>query len=146
MSEVNGDHQDVGKGKKTKGLLTAADLLKKQVLAIEKVELSEGHVFVRELYGAERDAFEQSLLTDEFDADGMPVRRANSENYRAKLAISVICDENRTPLLTPDDAEALGEAMGMRDLEKIINVAQKLNRISDEDRKRLEKKSGKTGK
>ncbi len=126
-----------------KKMLTPEQMLSKQKLRVERVDLSEGYVYVRELYGNERDAFEGSLMEEDPETG---IRRTSVENFRAKFAVSVLCNEKGENMFTDAQAEQLGDSMGVYDLEKIINVAQRLNSMSQEDRRKLEKKLEKTRK
>jgi len=134
--------------KKTSGLLNRDQLLQKRSLKIERVELEDGnHVFVRQMTGRERDIFEQSIFSiDATDQSNVKVEQKR-EDFRAKLAVVTICDEQGDLLLKRDDYDLLSQSMGARDLEEIVNVAQKLNKITKEDKEGVIKNSeaGKTG-
>jgi hypothetical protein len=125
------------------GQLDRSKLLQKEVLQIEKVELGEDEfVYVRQMTGHERDTFEQSLIKEKKDSKGTITGydRATSD-FRAKLAVVTICDENGNLLLQPGDYPALSANMSAKTLEKIINTAQKLNSITEEDKENLVKNS-----
>jgi hypothetical protein len=122
------------------GLLNRDLLLKKQDLAIEQVDLgNEEFVFVREMTGHERDIFEQSLVKENKNVKGGIEK--SLEDFRGKLAVCTVCDGGGKLLLSPSDAALLSKNMGAKKLEKIINVAQKLNLISEEDKEALVKNS-----
>lgn len=111
-------------------LLTRTDLLKKQKLRMEKVELGEeGYVYVREMTGSERDAFEQSLI--QINEKGEVIR--NFEDFRAKLAVYCVCDENGNLIFKPEDYKVLSQNIKASWLNKIVEVAQRLNAITDRD-------------
>lgn len=119
-------------------LLDRKKLLQKQELRIEKVNLTQDDfVFVREMTARERDRFEQSLMTE--DNKGDYVR--SLDDFRAKLAVHTVCDENGNSILTPNDYPLLSKNMRAKDLEKIINKAQEMNRISESDKEELVKNS-----
>jgi hypothetical protein len=125
------------------GQLDRSKLLQKEVLQIEKVELGEdGFIYVRQMTGHERDTFEQSLIKEKKDSKGTITGydRATSD-FRAKLAVVTICDEQGILLLQPGDYPALSANMSAKTLEKIINTAQKLNSITEEDKENLVKNS-----
>lgn len=123
------------------GLLTKDKLLAKSVLSIEKVELGEGsYVFVREMTGRERDAFE-GLILKEVTVDGKTEYSRKMEDFRAKLSVATVCDEKGELLLGMDDYETLSMNMAASKLEKIVNVAQRLNKITEEDKDALVKNS-----
>ena len=127
---------------KTTDLLTREALLKKQELKVEQLDFEDGeYIFVREMTGRERDIFERSIY--EFDKDNKPVNRL--EDFRAKLAVCTICDEEGNLLLKPTDVQALSNNMGARKLELIVDKAQELNKISQKDKDGLTKNSGAGG-
>lgn len=124
------------------GLLGREDLLKKQTLKIEKVDLGDGDfVYVREMYAIDKDKWEQSMFTTVKGANGKTEIKQNTENFRTKLAVNTICDENGTLTFQPNDYLALSKSMGSHRLEIIANAAQKLNFITEEDKEELTKNS-----
>lgn len=123
-------------------LLSRELLLKKDVLKIEKVELGDGDfVYVRQMTGRERDRFERSLLREVTDKKGNTTYKQQLEDFRAKLVVGVICDETGKNLLQPGDYNALSENMSAAKLEAIVNKAQELNKITEEDKENLIKNS-----
>jgi Fe2+ transport system protein B len=124
-------------------ILNRENLLKKEKLEIEQVDLgNDEHVFVRQMTGRERDRFEQSLLKEIKDNKGDVVSYDRSlEDFRAKLAVVTLCDEEGKSLLRPEDYTILSQNMSAKRLEAIVNVAQRLNKISDDDKKALVKNS-----
>lgn len=131
------------------GLLTKEQLLKKEELEIKKVVLDEEYgdfVYVREMTGRERDQYEQSLMSAGKDEDGNPVVNQTLEDFRAKLAVNVICDKEGNLLLEPKDYKMLSANMSAYKLDKIATVAQNMNNITKKDREDLVKnlKSGPT--
>jgi hypothetical protein len=123
-------------------LLDRTKLLAKETLEIEKVDLGEGNiVFVRQMTGRERDRFEASLLRKNTDKKGNTTFEQSTEDYRAKLAVQTLCDKEGNPLLQPEDAPILSQHMSAARLEKIINVAQRLNVIAEVDKENLIKNS-----
>lgn len=123
-------------------LLNREALLVKEALEIKKVEFADGnYVYVRQMTGRERDTFEQSLLKKVRDKKGTVVSYEQStEDFRAKLAVSTVCDEEGNLLLAFGDYALLSVNMSARKLETIVNVAQALNNISEEDKEALVKK------
>jgi hypothetical protein len=118
-------------------------LLAKQDFKIVKVEFEDGNfVHVREMSGHERDTFEQSLIKKVKDKKGTVVSYEQAtDDFRAKLAVCTICDETGALILTPIDVSILSNNMGAKKLETIINEAQKLNKISEEDKEEIIKNS-----
>lgn len=124
-------------------LLNRANLLKKEPVKVVKVDLGEEEfVYVRQMSGRERDTFEQSLLKETKDKNGTVTGYDRSlVDFRAKLAVLTICDEEGTAILQPNDYETLSINMSARRLEKIVNEAQKLNAVTDDDKEALVKNS-----
>lgn len=119
-------------------LLNKDQLLKKDNLEIEKVSFDDGnYVFVRQMTGHERDGWEHTLLTKTRDKKGKISYEQNIEDFRAKLAVYTVCDDQGNLLLGKSDYKQLSENISAYKLEQIINVAQRLNKISDEDRENL---------
>jgi len=117
--------------------LTKESLLQADELAIEKVELSRGHVFVREMNALEKSVWERSLLKE------VPILGAKKgqpqsemvptmENYRAKLAVSTVCDKDGTLLFTMRDVPLLSKSMSAANMEVIADKASELNKITPE--------------
>ena len=125
------------------GLLTREGLLAKEKLQIKKVDLGNGnYVFVRQMTGHERDNFEQSLVVEIKDKKGVTQGFDKSlEDFRAKLAVCTVCDEEGNTILQPKDYSQLSRNMSAAKLELIMNEAQALNRISAEDKEELVKNS-----
>ena len=124
-------------------LLSRKRLLEKEELTIVKVEFENGdYVFVRQMTGHERDTFEQSLLKKNRDAKGVITGYEQAtEDFRAKLAVVTLCDEKGNLLLQQGDYLLLSKSMSAKKLEKIINEAQKLNAITEEDKENILKNS-----
>ena len=123
-------------------VLTREGLLVKEELTTQKVELGKDIcVYVRQMTGRERDRFEQSLFKEAKDAKGNVELVRSLEDFRAKLAVNTVCDEKGENLLQPGDVVTLSKHMSAAKLELIINAAQKLNRISQEDKENLVKNS-----
>ena len=124
------------------GLLERNELLKKEDLEIVKVPLGgEDFVFVRQMTGRERDRFEQSLVREVKDTRGRIDYERAMGDFRAKLAVNVVCDENGKNIFQPEDVATLSKNISAVRLELIVNVAQRLNAISEEDKEELVKNS-----
>jgi len=122
-----------------KTVLTKEALLKKQELEIVEVDLgNEECVYVRQMTGHERDQFEQSMRKEIRDKNGVITNYEMAlADFRAKLAVSTVCDDKGILLLTKNDYMVLSNNMSAQRLETIINVAQKLNAITQEDKEGL---------
>lgn len=124
------------------GLLNKERLLTKSTLGIEKVHLTDkDYVFVREMTGRERDHFEK-LILEAVEKDGVTTYERKFEDFRAKLATMTACDEKGELLLGMDDVETLSTSMPASQLEKIVNVAQRLNKMETGAKETLSKNLG----
>jgi len=124
------------------GELTRKDLLKRQELEIRKVDLgNDEFVFVREMSGRQRDAFEQSMMVEVDDGKGGSKFKQSLSDFRAKLVVNTACDSKGKPLFELSDMETLSVNMGASRLDKIADAAKELNRISDADQKAMVKNS-----
>ena len=124
------------------GLLTKQELLKKELLEVKKVDLGKGEfVFVRQMTAYERDKFEQSLRKEVKNSKGETNFELSLENFRAKLAVCTVSDEQGNLIFTYDDYSTLSKNMSASRMEKIVNVAQKFNAITEEDKETLLKNS-----
>ena len=108
-------------------ILAAADLPREMVTVPEW----GGMVYVRTMTGGERDAWELSLTDGE---------KRNLSNVRARLAVLVMVDEFGARLFRDDQADALGEKSAAA-LDRIFDVAIRLNKLSQQDVEDLEKNS-----
>lgn len=116
------------------GALNRAAILAAHDIRTERVEVPDwgGHVFVRTMTGTERDAFEAVMLRTR----GEDIER-NLENFRARLLTYCLVDEAGAPVfMAEDDAKALGEK-AIPALQKLFNVATRLNAMTEQDVKEL---------
>ena len=126
-----------------KNLLNREKLLAKEELEVVQVDLGKDEfVYVRQMTGRERDRFEQSLRREIKNKAGMVDGFEMVLNdFRAKLAVVTLCNEKGELLLKPTDYPLLSENMSAARLEKIVNEAQRLNAITEEDKEALVKNS-----
>jgi hypothetical protein len=124
-------------------LLSREVLLSKEVLKIEKVDLGDDDfVYVTQMTGRERDNFEQSLIKKIRDKKGSVTGFEQvTEDFRAKLAVCTVCDDNGVLIFQSNDWSTLSQNISAARLEKIVNAAQKLNAITEEDKENLVKNS-----
>jgi len=123
-------------------LLNREALLVKEKLEVVRVDLDKDeYVFVRQMTGHERDHWEQSLIKRTVGAKGKVSYDQSLEDFRAKLVVNTICDEQGNLILKPGDYPVLSQNMSAARLEKIVNESQKLNAISEEDKEELVKNS-----
>lgn len=107
-------------------VLGRAAILAAQDLKREVVSVPEwgGDVIITTMTGAQRDAWEQSLVAK---GRGEP----DISNVRAKLVVCCAVDEAGALLFSSEDAEALGAKSGAA-LERCAQAAQRLNMLTDD--------------
>lgn len=117
----------------SKKVLTRTAILNVSDLLVEEVEVPEwgGVVYVRGLTGAERDAYEQELITWVGTGKNQTAR-ANMSNARAKLAARAICDENGERLFSDGDIKALSAKSAVA-LQRVFDLAMRLSGMSEDD-------------
>lgn len=127
--------------------LTRESLLEeKDVLAIQRVELSRGHVFVREMTASEKSIWERSLMKEVpilGARKGQPQTefKTTLEDYRAKLAACTVCDSEGKLLFTMRDVKLLSNQLSASNMEAIADAASHLNKITQEDQDEMVKNS-----
>lgn len=116
-------------------LLTKDAILKASDSKIQKLDVPEwgGHIFLKNMTGSERDQFE----AETYVTKGKNVE-FNRENFRARLLVRCICDEQGEPMFTKKDIDALGKKSA-KALDRCFAAAQKLNGLSAEDVEELTK-------
>ncbi len=109
--------------------LSRDEILSINDLPTEEVYVDEwkAWVRVRALTGAERDAFEQSVV----ETRGKSTRM-NLRNIRAKLVALTVVDEDGKRVFTDEDAELLGRKSAAA-LNRVFEVAQRLSGLRPED-------------
>jgi hypothetical protein len=119
-----------------KKALTRNTILDKKALQTARVEVPEwgGHVIVRELTGAERDAWEGAFL----DPDTQELRGDFMVNARARLVALSVIDEDGARVFTEEDAEQLGALSGAA-LDRVFQKASRMSGLSKADLAELEK-------
>lgn len=120
-------------------ILSREDILTAQDLVTEGVEVPEwgGSVFIRTLTGTERNTWELEAVPNANRGDYQSMELLN---LREKLLVKVIVDEEGKRLFTDKDIKALGEKSAAA-LDRLFEVAQRLNRLSARDVEELEKNS-----
>ncbi len=100
-------------------ILSAVDLKKELV----KVPGWGGEVYISMMTGEARDAWEQGLVGG---------KGANLDNIRARLVAFTAVDDQGKRLFSNEDAIALGQKSATA-LERCVKVAQKLNRLTEQE-------------
>lgn len=96
----------------------------------DKLNIPElgGEVYVRGMSGKERDDFEESLRIRK----GRKAGQSDLKNFRARLAVKVIVNEQGERTLTDEDASIFGQ-MPAGVLDRIISRCTELSGMSDEE-------------
>lgn len=117
--------------------LTREAILSANDLPTQLVHVPEwgGDVLIRSMTGAQRDEYEQQCLATR-GADNA----INMRNLRARLVVFCAADADGNPIFGPGDVEALG-AKSAAALDRLFDVAQRLNRMSGKDIDELGKSS-----
>jgi hypothetical protein len=113
------------------GLLTREQILAADDIKKEPVRVPEwgGEVLIAAMNGAARDAWEQSLITEE---------KLRLENIAARLVAHCAVDENGARLFTDADIVALGKKSS-KALARCVKAAQRLNGLTGADLEELAK-------
>jgi hypothetical protein len=106
--------------------ILAVNDLKKELV---KVPEWGGEVYISAMTGSSRDAWEQALVSGKGN---------NLANIRAKLVAFTAVGEDNKRIFTDADIEALGNKSGAA-LDRCVKVAQKLNRLTEDDLEELTK-------
>ena len=138
VTKAENQSQSQNQGQSANGLLSKEAILKARELATEDVDIKElgGKVRVREMTGAQRDAWEGSNIKGR----GKNMT-ANLVNARARLVAYSVIDNSGQLLFNPDDPAEINRIgqLSCRALDAIYDVAARLSGIRDED---LEELSG----
>jgi hypothetical protein len=115
-------------------LLSREQILGVQDLSFEDVDVPEwgGVVRVKMLTGTERDQFEQELVVRHGKKTSV-----NLANIRARLVALCMVDADGALLFTEKDVAALGRKSAMA-LNRVFEVAQRLNGLTEQDIEELE--------
>jgi hypothetical protein len=107
-------------------LLNKDQILEALDLKSEAVDVPEwgGSVLVRTMTGADRDAFETSMITVSLDG----TRKPDMTNLRAKLVALTLVDEANNRLFDVADIPRLALKSAAA-LERVFDAAQRINGI-----------------
>lgn len=94
-------------------------------------------IHVSELSGAQRDAFEKTMIS--VSPDGTKTK-LTIDNVRARLIVMTVVNDEGKLLFAESDAERIGD-LGASIVSEIYNVASGLSKISKEDVDELLKNS-----
>ena len=120
---------------------TREEILAAKDLKQEYVPVPEwgGRVLVRELTGAERDEYEQSLM-DTKKVGRNTIVKPNFFNAKARMVVKCLIDEEGKRLFSDRDAGVLGTKGGSV-LSRLVDIIQRLSGMTQEDIEELEKNS-----
>ena len=110
------------------GILAAKDMETEDV----DVPAWGGRVRVRGMTGSERDAFEAALLNNKGQAD-----KRYLLNFRAKLVVLCVVDEEGNRLFADADVGLLGKKSASA-IELVFDVARRLSGMSQADVEEME--------
>ena len=109
-------------------ILAADDIILEQVSI---PELGDMTLYVKTMTAAERDSFEISCVKN---------GKQDLNNMRAKLCVRTLVDEKGERIFTDTEAEQLGKK-STKALQKIFNVATRINALTPKDMEELVKNS-----
>jgi len=106
-------------------MLTKEQILapRKQVIETVHVKKWGGSVGVKVMTAGERDAWEAAAFVD---------GKVNRENFRARLLVHTVCDDQGAPLFTSDDIPALAQQESPA-VVRLVKKAMEINALSDGD-------------
>jgi hypothetical protein len=118
--------------------LTKDQILESNDLKNIEVEVPEwgGSVLVRTMTGADRAAFEESMV--DVQPDG--TRKANVSNLRLKLVALTVVDDAGNRMFGIDDIERLGLKSSAA-IERVFEAAQRINGMSADSKAQAAKNS-----
>lgn len=121
--------------------LKKEELLSGLPLRTQQVALPEfgdgRYVVIREMTGAQRDAYEASLWED-VPGGGKVL---NLENATAKLLAQSVTDDDGHPVFDESDVIAIGKKLGAGILRRMADVAKDLSGITEQKIEKLAKNS-----
>ena len=119
-------------------MLSKDQILEANDLVSEEVQVPEwgGSVKVRTMTGADRDAFEQSMVS--IGDDGS--RRPEMSNMRAKLVALTLVDDSGNLLFSAADMPMLAKKSAAA-LERVFDAAQRINGLGVKAEDAAEKNS-----
>jgi hypothetical protein len=117
--------------------ILAAQDTSKEAVSVPEWGLDSG-LFIKALSAKDRDGWETSFVS--IDTERKRVRKINLSNMRARLVVLTLVDAEGKRILGDDDAEALGEKSAAV-IARLFDVAQRVNGLSQEEVKALEKNS-----
>lgn len=121
-------------------LLGKQQLLKGDELKKEKVEFEDGDfVYVREMTAHEKNTWEHSLYRTVKGPKGQQDMQMDLSDYNSKLAVCTVCKDKNddTLVFSFNEYKQLGQKMSAARMDKIVEAAQRINGITEEERENL---------
>lgn len=120
-------------------IVAACDLKMEKVFVPEWADDDpEAYVMVKSWTGAERDAFEKSVTL--LNVDDPTLSKIDIENYRSKVCLFSICDDQGRLLFGINDLQLL-EGKSAKALTRVFTKAQELNGLDAKSMKDVTKNS-----
>ncbi|ANZ42495.1 hypothetical protein BBK82_04985 [Lentzea guizhouensis] len=118
-------------------LLSRDEILSAVDITTEDVDVPEwgGRVRVRGLTGTDRDRFESAMLNR--NGKGNARHQVNTDNFRARLVMASVVDEDGRRMFSERDVRALGEKSAAA-LDRVMTVAMRLSGLTQKDADELE--------
>jgi hypothetical protein len=122
------------------GFLTRDAIIEADDVTYDTVSCPEwgGDVRLRSIRGAQRDAYENAVLSSNGSDTKMNLR-----NARAKLIVLCAVDEDGRPLFTSDDVSALGRK-NAKPIDRLFSACLKLTGMGKGDVDKLTENFGET--
>lgn len=118
--------------------ILAAQDTSKEAVSVPEWGIDDGLVFIKTLSAKDRDNWETSMVS--VDMERKKVRKVNMANMRARLVVLTLVDAEGKRIFGDDDANQLGEKSAAV-IARLFDVAQRVNGLSQEEVKALEKNS-----
>jgi len=118
--------------------ILAAQDTSKEAVSVPEWGIDDGLVFIKTLSAKDRDNWETSMVS--VDMERKKVRKVNMANMRARLVVLTLVDVDGKRIFGDDDADQLGEKSAAV-IARLFDVAQRVNGLSTEEVKALEKNS-----
>ena len=118
--------------------ILAAQDANKEAVSVPEWGLENG-LFIKTLSAKDRDQWETSMVSVDVGRQAK-VRKVNLANMRARLVVLTLVDVDGKRVLGDDDADALGEKSAAV-IARLFDVAQRVNALSADEVKALEKNS-----
>lgn len=100
----------------------------------------EAYVMVRTMTAGQRDKWEESNLVRTGDGRKLENYQTNLKDYRARLCVASMCDDEGQHLFTMSDVEILS-SKSSEPIDRIVAVSQRINGLTSKEIEAAEKNS-----